>query len=57
MHFDEILAILDDIPDYRVFRTVDELGLNAHRLAAQHLGVVEALPIGCSRQGGCRRDL
>jgi hypothetical protein len=50
LHIDEVLAVLDDIPDYQVFLTVDELRFNAYRLAAQHPGVVETLLIGHSRQ-------
>jgi hypothetical protein len=51
MNFNEILNILDDIPDYKTFNTVDELKDSSYRLAAMYPGTVEILYIGHSRQG------
>ncbi|MDX1414718.1 MAG: M14 family zinc carboxypeptidase [Candidatus Promineifilaceae bacterium] len=42
--------ILDDVPDYQAFLTVDELKDSARRLVAQYPDVVELMPIGQSRQ-------
>jgi len=51
MKFDDVLAILNDVPDYQVFLTVDELKASTHRLANRYPNSVEILPIGHSRQG------
>ena len=51
MEFDDVLNILNDVPDYQVFLTVDELNANTHQLANKHPNGVEILPIGHSRQG------
>jgi hypothetical protein len=48
---DDILSILDDVPDYQVFLTVDELKASTQQLANRHPDTVEILPIGHSRQG------
>jgi len=44
-------SILNDVPDYQVFLTVDELKASTHQLANRHPNTVEVLPIGHSRQG------
>ncbi len=51
MKLDDVLPILNDVPDYQVFLTVDELKESAHQLAASYPGVVRLLPLGHSRQG------
>jgi hypothetical protein len=51
MEFDDVLTILNDIPDYQVFLTVDELKASTHQLANRYPNAVEVLPIGHSRQG------
>jgi len=51
MKFDDLLTILNDVPDYQVFLTVDELKASTHQLANRHPNTVEILPIGHSRQG------
>ena len=51
MVIDDILSILDDVPDYQVFHTVDELKASTRQLANRHPNTVEILPIGHSRQG------
>jgi len=50
MRFDDVLTILNDVPDYQVFLTVDELKASTHQLANAHPNTVEVLPIGHSRQ-------
>jgi len=57
MRFDEVLTILEDVPDYQVFLTVDELQASTHRLAKGYPNTVELLPIGRSRQGDPIRAL
>jgi len=42
--------ILDSVPDYQVFLTVDELKASSHQLAAQYPDAVQVLEIGRSRQ-------
>jgi hypothetical protein len=51
MKFDDVLTILEDVPNYQVFLTVDELKASTHRLAKGYPNTVEILPIGHSRQG------
>jgi len=51
MKFDNVLTILNDVPDYQVFLTVDELKASTHQLANRYPNTVEVLPIGHSRQG------
>ena len=51
MRFDDVLTILNDVPDYQVFLTVDELKASTHQLANRYPNTVEVLPIGHSRQG------
>ncbi len=51
MDLNKVLNILDDIPNYKVFNTVEELTASSHRLAAMYPDTVEILPIGHSRQG------
>jgi hypothetical protein len=47
----DILDVLNDVPDYQVFLTVDELRDSARRLADEYPAVVQVLPVGRSRQG------
>lgn len=51
MEFNDVLNILNDVPDYQVFLTVDELNVSTHQLANEHPNTVEVMPIGHSRQG------
>ncbi len=51
MEFDDVLRIMDDVPDYKDFLTVDELKENTRQLAERFPDVVELLPIGKSRRG------
>jgi len=51
MKFDDVLTILNDVPDYQIFLTVDELKASTHQLANRYPNTVEILPIGHSRQG------
>ena len=51
MEFDDILNILDDVPNYQVFFTVDELKASTRRLANRYPDTVEVRRIGHSRQG------
>lgn len=51
MNLNDILFIINDVPDYQTFYTVDELKDSSHQLAEKHPGTVEILPIGQSRQG------
>lgn len=44
-------SILDAVPDYRVFLTVDELKASSRRLAARHPETVQVLQVGSSRRG------
>jgi hypothetical protein len=50
MELDDIFGILKDVPDYRVFLTVDELKTSSQELLNRYPDTVEILPIGCSRQ-------
>jgi len=51
MEFDDVLRILDDVPDYKVFLTVDELRNSTRQLANRYPEIVELMQIGKSRQG------
>jgi hypothetical protein len=51
MKFDDVLNILNDVPDYQTFLTVDELKASTRRLTDKYPDVVEILPVGHSRQG------
>jgi len=51
MEWNELLHILDDVPNYEAFLTVDELKESTSRLAEQYPEVVQHFPIGTSRQG------
>ncbi len=51
MKFDDVLDIMNDVPDYQVFLTVDELKASTYQLANRHPNNVEILPIGHSRLG------
>jgi hypothetical protein len=51
MILDEVLNILADVPDYRVFLTVDELKSSSHQLAHRHPDEVEIFSVGHSRRG------
>ena len=47
----DLATILESVPDYRVFLTVDELKASSRQLAAQYPDAVQVLEIGRSRQG------
>lgn len=51
MNIDAIFELMQDVPDYKTFLTVDELDSSMHSLAKKYPGVVELLPLGKSRQG------
>jgi hypothetical protein len=51
MEFNDVLRILDDVPDYKDFLTVDELRESTRQLAGRHPDIVELLTIGKSRSG------
>jgi len=51
LKFDDILTILDNVPEYETFLTVDELKASARQLASEFPATVELLPVGQSRQG------
>ena len=51
MDFDDILNIINDVPDYQGFLMVDELKTSSQRLANRYPDIVDILPIGHSRQG------
>ena len=51
MKIDNLKTILDTVPDYQVFLTVDELKASSRRLAAQYADTVLVLQVGQSRQG------
>jgi hypothetical protein len=51
MDLDRVVEIMNDVPDYEVFLTVDELGASARQLAQRYPEQVAILPIGQSRRG------
>jgi hypothetical protein len=51
MRFEDVLTVLENVPDYKAFLTVDELQASAHCLAKEYPHTVELLPIGRSRNG------
>lgn len=51
MKLDDVLGILNDVPNYQVFLTVDELRASTRQLANRYPNSVEILPIGHSREG------
>jgi hypothetical protein len=51
MDFNQILDIINDVPDYQTFLTVDELKASSQSLAKKYPDIVDILPIGNSRQG------
>lgn len=48
---DNLDTILDAVPDYHTFFTVDELKANSYRLAARYPQAVQILQAGSSRRG------
>lgn len=48
---DFIQKLIDNIPDYQQFLTVDEMDENSKRLAAEFPGIVEIFEAGKSRKG------
>jgi len=51
MQLDRVLEILDEVPDSKVFLTVDELNESSFRLAKQYPDIVKCMEIGRSRAG------
>ncbi len=51
MKLEKVLELIDEVPDYQVFLTVDELNESSRRLAEQHPQVVEWKEVGKSRTG------
>ncbi len=51
MKLDDVLEILDGVPDYQVFFTVDELKASMRQLASRYPDAVQVIPVGHSRQG------
>lgn len=46
-----VIDVINDVPDYQAFLTVDELTASTHELADTYPDVVTILPVGHSRQG------
>lgn len=46
-----IQTLLDAVPDYQTFLTVDEMHANSHQLASDYPDIVEIVPLGHSRAG------
>ena len=51
MNIEEVLKLMQEVPDYQTFLTVDELNESMFHLAKQYPDVVELLFLGNSRQG------
>lgn len=51
MDVDDVLQMMQAVPDYQAFLTVDELDASARALAARFPEAVTLLPLGRSRQG------
>jgi hypothetical protein len=49
MEFNQVLRILDDVPDYEAFLTVDELKASTRQLANTYPEIAEVIPIGPTR--------
>ncbi len=47
----DLRAIAQDVPDYQVFMTIDELNASSHRLAAEFPGLVSIRVVGQTRRG------
>ncbi len=50
-NFNAVMDVINDVPDYQTFLTVDELKASTRELASAYPDVVTILPIGHSRQG------
>ena len=53
---DFIQKLIDNIPDYQQFLTVDEMDENSKRLAAEFPGIVEIFEAGKSRSRSRKRE-
>lgn len=51
MNYDQVFKLMQEVPDYQAFLTVDELNESMHRLAERYPSVVELIPLGESRGG------
>ncbi|MCJ7625417.1 MAG: hypothetical protein MUO76_18110 [Anaerolineaceae bacterium] len=51
MKIENVLKLIEDVPDYETFLTVDELNESAQVLAEKYPDIVSWLPIGSSRAG------
>ena len=51
MNIHEVLQLMQDVPDYQAFLTVDELDESTRRLAERFPQTVELIPLGHSRMG------
>jgi hypothetical protein len=51
MQLNDVLRILDDVPNYKDFLYVDELKASTRQLAKNYPAIVEILTIGASRSG------
>ncbi|MEM5773924.1 MAG: M14 family zinc carboxypeptidase, partial [Anaerolineaceae bacterium] len=51
MKYDQVIKLMQEVPDYQAFLTVDELNESMHRLAERFPSVVELIPLGESRGG------
>ena len=47
---DGILSVLDDVPDYQEFFTVDEMRARSHQRAAEYSDIVKVVSLGESRR-------
>jgi hypothetical protein len=48
---EDILKLIQDVPDYKQFLTVDELRESSNRLVQRFPQIVEKIPVGVSRNG------
>jgi len=51
MNIEKVMQLMQEVPDYQVFLTVDELNASMHRLAEQHPDAASLQLIGESREG------
>jgi hypothetical protein len=51
MNLEEVFKLIDEVPEYREFMTVDELNASSRKLAEKHPDSVQMLEIGQSRAG------
>lgn len=52
----ELFALLDDVPNYQTFLSVDEMHASSHQLASDYSDVVDIIQLGKSRLGQSDRS-